>query len=340
LVAVTVYFALAGALGQFVEAALVFPLTGVERPPQSLHGHFDTIADVVSTDYRHTQVLFWGGLLALLGLLVMRRIRGGAGLRRAIADPYVHIVIASFVGVVAFSISDFQGYPDLYPALPYAALGVGGTAAALGAWLAGRPLGRAVPVAALASAAILAGLSWHSYSVPEARETRLVHQRAEAAAIERMLDPGDTIYAMGDPTILVLTKRRNPSRFIYLGSGVASWYMRHTPGRFAGWKARIAALDPAVIVINIWTGKREMRMERWLRKSYDVGYVGRTRVFVKPAVRARAARRGVTVTSTPRHLSASKTSTTRLSSSGAIRPSTRSSKCADARCAANASREA
>jgi 4-amino-4-deoxy-L-arabinose transferase-like glycosyltransferase len=301
LAAVTLYFLIAGALPQFIETAVTFPLTGVQRGHETLHEHFDVIADTVAGDYGKTQVLFWAGLVALFGLVVPRwRGRDGGALRRAIADPYVFVVITSFVLLLLFSLRDFQGYPDLYPLLPYSALGVGGVAAVLVGLLARRSLGRVAAVGALVASAVLVGLTWHWYSIPESRDTALVRQRGDAAAIERMLNPGETLYALGDPTILVLTKRRNPSRFIYLGSGVSEWVVKHTPGGMAGWEARIRASDPAVVVIAGWEGPRKDQIERMLRRTYEAGYVGKVPVLVKPAVSARAARRGVTISATPR----------------------------------------
>ena len=295
--AVTLYFWIAGALHQLVETAITFPLTGVERGPESLHDHFDVIADVVGSDYGHTQLLFWGGLVALPLLAAWRLARDRAGLRNALTDPVMSVVMASLIPLAAFSVHDFQGYPDLYQALPYAAIGVGGVAAALAG--AGRFVGRVATAGALVCAAALAALSWHWYSVPRGRDTALVGERANAVEIERLLDPGETLYALGDPTILVLTGRRNPSRFIYLGSGVAAWVEHHTPGGLEGWGRSIVASDPAVITLNDWNGRLRAPLGRLLRRTYDAGFVGKLRVFVKPSVRARAASRGVKITAAP-----------------------------------------
>src|SRR3954452_15311599 len=98
-------------------------------------------------------------------------------------------------------------------------------------------------------------MSWSSYSAQGGHTTWLPCERAAAARIERMLDPGETLYALGDPTVLALTDRRNPSRFIYLGSGVAALAARKSGGNEA-WGRRILASDPAVIVINAWHGPR------------------------------------------------------------------------------------
>jgi hypothetical protein len=285
--AMTLYFWLAGALPQLVEAAVRFPLTGVQRVHETFAEHFDRIVSTVNDSYGETRVLFWGGLLLLLAMLVGRLVRGRADLRSLLGDPYLSVVIASFVPLAAFSLVDFQGYPDLYPLLPYAALGVGGAAYLAVRALRGWPLRGTATAVTLAAAAAIAGLSWHWYAGQ--RDTVLVSQRADAATIERMLGPRGTLYALGDPTPLVLTGRRNPSRFIYLGSGVARWVVRHTPGGLNGWKAKIRAAHPKVVVSGDWGGPYRRALETWLSSTYRAGHLGSWRIFVRPGRRARQA---------------------------------------------------
>ena len=299
LAAVALYFCVAGALGKLVDATVTFPLTGLERGPESVHEHFDRIADVVAADYPRTQVLFWGGLLALPLLAAWRLVRGRPRFRDVLADPVVSVVLASLVPLAAYSVHDFQGYPDVYPALPYAAIGVGGVAVAVGGALGRQSVARAATAGALVAAACLAALSWHLYSAPPGRFPWLVKQRAKAAQIERMLDPGETVYVLGDPTVLVLTGRTNPSRFIYLSSGVAGWVAGKTPGGIEGWGRSILAADPAVIVIAGWRGPRRRALSKVLRPHYERGFVGNWRVLVTPEVKARAARRGVAFVRAP-----------------------------------------
>ena len=131
-------------------------------------------------------------------------------------------------------------------------------------------------------AVALVGVSWNSYSAKHPSDTNLIRQRADAAALERILRPGDTLYSLGNPTPLVLTGRRNPSRYIDLGSGIIPWIIHHTPGGFAGWEAKIVATHPAVIVISDWNGPYERKMESRLSSTYNGRQVGAWRVFVRP----------------------------------------------------------
>jgi hypothetical protein len=293
LVAITLYFWLAGALSDFYEAAFHFSLTGVERGPETLGDRLARIARTVNDHPWGVRVLFWGGLVALVALLVLRLARARSDLRLAVKEPYVSIVVASFVPVAVFTMSDFQGYPDLYPALPYAALGVGGVAGLAVGRIEGARLRRVATVASFVAVAALVAFSWSSYSGRQPDETGLVTQRAEASALERVLKPGETLYALGDPTPLVLTGRRSPSRYIYLSSGVSHWVIDHTPGGVEGWRAQIRASDPAIIVMKGWRGRNAHAMRRWLRSSYDPGRVGKWRIFVSPGIRDRVAREGI-----------------------------------------------
>ena len=94
-----------------------------------------------------------------------------------------------------------------------------------------------VPVAkTLAAIGVLAGLSAHWYSAPE-KALQLPVEQADAAKLRRVLNPGERLYVLGDPTPLVLTGLRNPTRYIYLGSGVDAFQsptLRASLDSFAG----------------------------------------------------------------------------------------------------------
>ena len=92
----------------------------------------------------------------------------------------------------------------------------------------------------------------------------------------------------------MLTHRRNPTRYIYLGSGVDRWAVKHEFGSLAGWEAEIRAVNPPLVVMNLWRTGLGVRMKAWLRSTYGPGkYLGSWLVFAKPDVRARARARGI-----------------------------------------------
>jgi hypothetical protein len=294
--AVTVaYFWLSGALHEFVEAAFVFPVTGLSRGQSTLTGRLDDIVNTLGATYGTGRFLFWAGLLALPALLVVRVLRGRSDLRATLADPLVCVVGPSLAVIGVYSLIDFQGYPDLYPGLPYAALGVAGVAALVLERLRAPALRRAGTAAVAVAVTALAGLSLWSYSRDADADQGLAAQRASAATIERILDRGETLYALGDPTPLVLTRRRNPSRFIYLSSGVGKWVVKRKPRGFRGFVGGIRAAHPTVIVLNGWTTPLAVRTARWLERRYEHGYVGVWSVYLRPGTGQRALRRGIFV---------------------------------------------
>jgi hypothetical protein len=272
--ATTLYFLIAGALPQFIQAAVTFPVTGVKRGHDTVFERIGHIAHVVSVYYVHARLLFWGGLLLLVVLLIV-------WLRNA-------IVLGTLLALVAFTLTDFQGYPDLYPMLPYAALGIGAAVAFAEQRLDGTRLRPAVTAVGLIALAIGLALSWSVYSSHRSRSAPLPAERADARMLNEILGPGGTLYSLGDPTPLVLTERRNPSRFIYLGTGVDEWIVHRTPGGLAGWEARIQSADPDVVVMSTWASHTSDKVRAWLAATYGRGtYLGNWLLFMNPAARAR-----------------------------------------------------
>ena len=297
---VTGYFLATGTLGRLVEAALVFPAIGLQRGHESAPERLAHIAGVVTDDYGFSGILFWVGILALVVVLAVRLLRGRHELRRSMSDPLLYAVLPTLLVFVGLSATDFQGYPDLYPLLPYAALGCGAVAAADLTWWRVERHRTAMTAGALAAVVLLTGGSAVLFASEHADGDRLGRQqRADACAIELLLGSDGTLYALGDPTPLVLTHRRNPDRFIYLGSGVGNWRVAHTRGGAAGWYAQILAAHPSVIVLGGWNSALARRTEAWLSANYDAAYVGRWAVYLAPGIRARAERVRVRLPSRP-----------------------------------------
>jgi hypothetical protein len=283
LAATVLFLLIDGGLSEFIEASFTFPATGLRRGDVTLGGNIDTIVRVVNDHYGHTRVLFWAGLVLLVPAAVVaaKRIPG-------------LLVLGTALAFVAASVYDFQGYPDLYPLLPYAAIGIGGLVAILTPRIAGLWPRRVAAGLALFAVAVLAGLSIHWFDGARDAGPSLRKERAQAAKIQRLLRPGERIYALGDPTLLVLTHRRNPTRYIYLGSGVDHWAVDHEFGSLEGWQSHIRAANPAIVVMNLWRSDLALEMRTWLRSTYGPGkFLGNWRIFIRPDVRKRAARMGI-----------------------------------------------
>jgi hypothetical protein len=119
-------------------------------------------------------------------------------------DPLLHVVLASFIPVAAYSIYDFQGYPDLYPGLPYAALGFGGAVSLL-RLLGSDGLRRAAVAAALVASAGLVGYAAHVFSVADAQRSRALELHLDVdRRVGKLVRPGETMDVLGNSRPLVL----------------------------------------------------------------------------------------------------------------------------------------
>lgn len=309
--AVSLYFVGVGAFGTFVDAAFVQPATGA----QSYRG-FDRSVELVSgvvNQYEHLdRWTFWIGIGVLLALAVDRvtigrvatgRGTGSQGWLDAARDPLVCVVALTLAALLAFSVRDFQNYPDLDPLLPYPALGLGGLALRLrtvATRVSRAPLVRvAVPaVCAVLVLALLVTSVAGFGTTPRDRTVSLGLQRAQACALNDVAGPG-TLDSLGDTPTLALTDRTNPDNFVAFAGGVVQWKLAHLPGGIAGWQRQISAEHPALITLNLWSGPIQDRMAAWLRRHYYRTDIGSLRVFLDPAARARARRLGIVVSPTP-----------------------------------------
>ena len=52
---------------------------------------------------------------------------------------------------------------------------------------------------------------------------------------------------------------------------------------------------PSLVSLNAWVGPVQKMLAKWLRSYYHATYIGRLRVFLDPAARARAKQFGITV---------------------------------------------
>jgi hypothetical protein len=298
LAALIVYFAAVGGLRKFVEAAFVFPVVGLRRAhPQTLRQRVTGVVETVNT-HPLSAVLFWIGALLLVAFAVASVVRAGSLWRWALREPLVLVVAATFLCQAGYTLVDFMKFdPYLYPLLPYPAIGFG-VATALAVQRLRRPQLVRTGLAVVAAGGIaLTAASWTLYGDSAANNDILRHQRATACAIDRIVGPAQTLYAIGTPVPLVLTGRRNPDRFIYLDSGVAQWKIDRTADGFNGWVAQVLGTGAPVIVIDGWDGARALVMQRAIvRAGYSNGYIGRWNVLLTAAALRSARDDGIAVT--------------------------------------------
>lgn len=301
LIGVVVYFAVAGGLSEFIESAVVFPVTGVAHSWSEILTRIHTIAHVVRFYYAFSGALFAAGLLAIGALAIVHVVRGRHRLSATLLDPFICVVVLTMLTEVLYATYDFQSYPDLYPLLPYPALGLAGVAAVSARRLRRPALVRLASGGVVVALAVLVGFSWNWFSTSRANNHLYFAQRDDACAVEQVLVPGTTLYSLGDPAPLVFTHRRNPDRYIYLGEDVDQWKVDHTPGGFLGWAEQIQASNPSVVLVGgEWNDPLRYEMGSWLRSSgYTTGWLGDWYAFLTGPARARAAVQGVQITPEP-----------------------------------------
>ncbi len=266
--ACVIYFAITGALGPFVTDAILFPLNGAEHKTQSVITRADLIRQVIVRYYGVSGiVLIVGMAVVLVAAAVVAARRSGRRWRH----PVVAVLLPSMIFEIAYALTDFQGYPDVYPFLAYGALGVAGLAVLL-AGAAARVRARARPAvlaASLAAVAVLVAFSgiWFRDGSDELLKRELLR----TCAMTRLVPPGNTLFALGDPTPLVLSGRTNPDPFIWVDSRNSAWKISHTKGGIRGWARQVLASNPAVISLYGWTSDSRYRMAHLLKSH---GYTG------------------------------------------------------------------
>jgi hypothetical protein len=260
LAVVTLYFAAAGALREFVDgfylanARYTLSTPFLDDPARA----WDRIVN------RFGISTWWlmAGLAAVLLLpLLSRRSapRGGptAGALRGFAAGAV-------VGVWWVLFRDFDSGLDLFTLLPLAAVGVAGAVDAVA-----QRLPRRAAVAVPAVVAGLAALSAVVYSTG-VRDERLDEQRR---TVERALAvvPGATVLSVEAPQVLVLSGKENPVKHQMLGSGLHQYIADTWPGGVPAFQASIVQdVRPELIVVGDKVNRR------WVEQfdtAYDV--VGR-----------------------------------------------------------------
>lgn len=301
-VLVGLYLAVTGALGRAIEAGFLFPLTGIQKPPFSLMRSLRHIRRVITFNYgTASSWLLALGIFALLACAVVLLVRAWRrkALLSGVRDPVISVVLVTGLFELAYPIYDFQGGPDTIPFTPYAALGVA-VLVGLVLEVAAAPVARRiVTVGAAVFALLVSAHGWRQFDRDRHNDALLKVQMHDGCAVGRLAD-GGRIWALGDPTILAVTHRRNPDRFIYLGEQVGLWKVKHTTGGFDGWTRQIARVAPPVIVMQTWHTDMARRMGDWLRSAgYVSRYVGQYHVLVTPSASARAQQLGVRLTPRP-----------------------------------------
>jgi hypothetical protein len=287
------YFALAGALGPFLDGVLwvhvlgyyepgVAPTRVAYRVVRALEGGFSGMGPVLVV-----------GLAACAIESAARTVRsrrraapgadGPSDLRaRAPGDRDWWPVALVLFPFLAFTGFDFQRYPDLFPLLPFAALGFA-RLASLGQRATGRALGERARLAA--GALLVAGLA--AWGVVETRSPRIrswAPQRETARRLLAGLPVNARVLALDAPAFPVLAGLVQPTRHLVLNRHTVDYIDRTEPGGFDGWIEQLDALDPALVVMGRPKGEHVERLSAWLERDWEPygDHLGRWTFWVRP----------------------------------------------------------
>jgi Dolichyl-phosphate-mannose-protein mannosyltransferase len=243
LVPVVVFGLLAAVTGSLSASVNAFLLINARYTvPQPITGDLPEAWASMIDGYGVTVWVVILGLAAMivLGLMALRP----ATWRKDDSQPMVAALgIATLVGLV-WSSRDFDGWGDVFPVLPMAALGFGGLAKVLVDTLPMRV--SLALVGAWTALALLAGIV---FSVTT-RDDRLEVQRASVGAVTKELPSGSSIVSIQAPTPLVLSRRKNPTRYQMFSSGLSTYLDDTYPGGIDGFGRSIKRSRPTVIVIG------------------------------------------------------------------------------------------
>ena len=250
LAATVLYFAVVGALDDFVQAYLLINARYTSTSPV----HLDRDWRRLVSGYGASSWALVGGLLALpaTALVAHRRSDRAAPLLTGMS-------VAAAVGVV-WTVRDFDSWPDAFPLLPLAALGAGGVVAALMRLLDARAgIALAVACSLVATAFAL------SFSVGE-RSTILDVQRQSVDGVLDPLPADASIVSIQAPQTLVLTGKRNPTRHQMFASGLDDYVDDTWPGGLAAFQRSLVESQPDLVAIG------RPRIARW-RRAIKEDYV-------------------------------------------------------------------
>ena len=278
---VSLYFWSQGALYEFIDGALLFNLLYLERVPYTLLFHIIRPIRMVYIGYTFMALPIFLGFFTIF-LMYMWRVRlYQSSLLDFIRKDHFAALLLSFAAFVIWSLWDFQGYPDLYVLLPYAALGFG--------WLLYLVLqnlpeikeSRTIlqKVYFLLLCIILLSSAALNYRMRS--ENGLVEQLQWAQQVEAQYGTDAKLISIGVPQILVLLHRTNPNPYVWINQGVDNKINADTPGGFEGWIEELERYDPDVIVFGRTTGKFIPMLTDWLQSSYRETSVGDWTLFVK-----------------------------------------------------------
>ena len=263
------YFLAMGAFGAFFEGAVAFNLRYLASPT-SVRLHLFKLAEAIYESNIGLGFTVALGLLAMPLAFLWRARRVGVG-KALLRDPFACLFV-TLPWPLAWSLADFQGYPDFFVFLPYAALGF--------AWILDRawngirldlraPEDTRRPDGAwlwvLSALLAIGGATWVANYY---RTAELPAQRAEVAELLASF-PNENVVFLGAPDAMVLGERTNPTRYGFLMRGIDALIDDTHADGFPGWLDGLGEPDGVIvgrIVLRSIAPDHLATLEAWLER--------------------------------------------------------------------------
>jgi hypothetical protein len=255
--ATVVYFWAAGALSRAFDGFVLINVRYTHQPSPLSQPH-DTWT-MLWDSYHASLLLAIAGIVAV----VVLGVRAVPVARRPTVSPAarrISLVSAGGLFGTLWTLKAMNGAPDLFVLLPFAAVGLAGTALIL---LSHVPRRVAVSgtVALVCLGVLVAGVE----SVTT-RDLRLDAQRADTLAVLGSQSPDAVVVSLNAPQVLAISGRDNPSPYQYFSSSVVRYLEATYPG---GFRSLITGLErdrPTIVAVG--TTLHGLWPYGWLTRDY------------------------------------------------------------------------
>ncbi len=231
------FFALVGALRPFLDGFLLIHVRYTGANPITKN-----FADKWSSLQQGYGWSLWVLVVGLVALATLTVLAIDQRWRRhdAASLPVAAVGAASVVGLIWTS-RDFNGWPDAFVLLPFAAVGIAGLVKEVTERMAFKA------AVAVTLTAVVVAVAATVTSAVTGRHEGLKVQKASVAAILDGLPSDATILSIKAPQALVLSGKTNPTRYQMFTNGLDDYIDDTFPGGIAGFSEWIGREEPTIL---------------------------------------------------------------------------------------------